>query len=214
MRKEPIKPIREGTGKEEEIVREIWGTMTFARKLEYLWMYYKGWLFVALLCVGVFCLGVTMYRGIHTTVLLNAVVVGGDSLRAEWLGESFARYAGISEKDGEVRVRANIPDDKGGATSKTALTTLMGANAVDVLVCSESIYEEYAGQDGFLDMKEVLGDRAEESADAAGDYGVLLRPGNILEKEELTSYDKIYVAVPVGCQNPEMAARFVEYLLQ
>ncbi len=113
-----------------------------------------------------------------------------------------------------MRVRANIPDDKGGNTSKTALTTLMGANAVDVLVCSKSVFEEYAVQDGFVDMKEFLGEKAAEYGEAVSDYGVLLTSGNILEREDMTSYDEIYVAVPVNSQNPENAAKFIQYLMQ
>jgi L-cysteine desulfidase len=30
--------------KEEDIVKETWGSMTAGKKIEYLWMYYKGWL--------------------------------------------------------------------------------------------------------------------------------------------------------------------------
>lgn len=204
--------IREEVIREEDIVRETWGTMTAGKKLEYLWMYYKSWLFAAVILIGLICLGVTMYKGIHTKVLLNAVVIGGDSQKAQWLEESFARYAGIGEKEGEVRVRANIPDDKGGATSKTALTTLMGADAVDVLVCSESIFEEYADQDGFFEMKTLLDENGSEYSGTLSTYGVLLDSGNILEQEAMTSYDKIYVAVPVNSQNQEMAAKFIEYL--
>lgn len=205
---------RKGVIKEEDIIKETWAGMSFGKKLEYLWMYYKSWLFAALVLAGVICLGATMYKGMHTKVLLNAVVIGGDSQKAEWLTESFSQYAGIEEKDGEVRVRANIPDDKGGTTSKTALTTLMGADAVDVLVCSESVFEEYADQDGFLDMEGLLGEKKADYGEAVSDYGVLLASGNILERESMTSYDKIYAAVPVNSQNPEMAAKFIEYLLQ
>ena len=71
--------IREEVVKEEEIVKETWGTMSVWKKLEYLWMYYKSWLFAAVILVGLICLGVTMYKGMHTKVLLNAVVIGGDS---------------------------------------------------------------------------------------------------------------------------------------
>lgn len=200
--------------KEEDIIKGTWGTMTFGKKLEYLWMYYKSWLFAAAILVGLICLGVTMYKGMHTKILLNAVVIGGDSRKAEWLEEAFSQYAGIGEKDGEVRVRANIPDDKGGTTSKTALTTLMGADAVDVLVCSESVFEEYADQDGFMDMEELLGENGVDDGGTGSDFGVLLESGNILEKEAMISYDKIYAAVPINSQNPEMAAKFIEYLLQ
>lgn len=214
VKEEVIEDVREEVIKEEDIIKETWSSMSIVKKLEYLWMYYKSWLFAALVLVGVICLGVSMYKGMHTKTLLNAVVIGGDSQKAEWLAESFAQYAGFEEKDGEVRVRANIPDDKGGATSKTALTTLMGANAVDVLVCSESVFEEYAVQEGFMDMGEFLGEKASDYGEAVSDYGVLLAPGNILEREAMTSYDKIYVAVPVNSQNTENAAKFIEYLQQ
>ena len=206
--------VRGDVIKEEDIIKGTWGTMTFGKKLEYLWMYYKSWLFAAIILVVLVCLGVTMYKGMHTNVLLNAVVIGGDSQKAEWLGEEFAQYAGIGKEEGVVRIRANIPDDKGGTTSKTALTTLMGADAVDVLVCSESVFWEYADQEGFMNMGELLSENGVAYGGTAGDYGVLLEAGNILEKEAMTSYDKIYAAVPINSQNPKMAAKFIEYLLQ
>ena len=204
--------MREEVVREEDIIKKTWGTMTVGKKLEYLWMYYKSWLFAAVILVGLFFFGITVYKGIHTKVLLYAVVIGGDSQKAQWLGESFARYAGIEEKEGEVRVRANIPDDKGGAASKTALTTLMGADAVDVLVCSESIFTEYADQEAFLDVETLLDENGAGYGGTLNTYGVLLDSGNILEQEAMTSYGKIYVAVPVNSQNPEMAAKFIEYL--
>ncbi len=199
--------------KEEDIVKETWGNMSLGKKLEYLWMYYKSWLAGILILVMFICMGVSMYKNIRTTVLLNVVVVGGDDLKAEWLEESFVRYAGIEEGDGIVQVRTNIPDDGGGMTSTTALTTLIGAEAIDVLVCPKDVYEDYSSHEGFLNMEEVLGQDASEYEEAVLESGVCLEAGNILEKEEMTAYDEIYVTIPVSCQNKEMAARFVEYLL-
>ena len=200
--------------KEEDIVKETWGSMTAGKKIEYLWMYYKGWLAGAVCVVLAVCLGVTMYKGRHTNVFLNVIVVGGDNLKAEWLAEEFSQYADIDGKEGIVRVRANIPDDGGGMTSTTALTTLMGAGAVDVLICPERVYEEYGSQGGFQDMGEVLGERAGDYGEAVLDSGVCLKGGNILEQEEMVAYDKGYAALPVNGQNQETAARFIEYLLQ
>lgn len=200
--------------KEEDIVKETWGSMTAGKKIEYLWMYYKGWLAGAVCVVLAVCLGVTMYKGRHTNVFLNVIVVGGDNLKAEWLAEEFSQYADIDGKEGIVRVRANIPDDGGGMTSTTALTTLMGAGAVDVLICPERVYEEYGSQGGFQDMGEVLGERAGDYGEAVLDSGVCLKGGNILEQEEMVTYDKVYAALPVNGQNQETAARFIEYLLR
>ena len=200
--------------KEEDIVKETWGSMTAGKKIEYLWMYYKGWLAGAVCVVLAVCLGVTMYKGRHTNVFLNVIVVGGDNLKAEWLAEEFSQYADIDGKEGIVRVRANIPDDGGGMTSTTALTTLMGAGAVDVLICPERVYEEYGSQGGFQDMGEVLGELAGDYGEAVLDSGVCLKGGNILEQEEMVTYDKVYAALPVNGQNQETAARFIEYLLR
>ena len=213
-RKDKREDSGNGVLREEDIVKATWGTMSAGKKIEYLWMYYKGWL-AGIVCVALaVCLGATMYKGRHTAVFLNVIVVGGDNLKAEWLAEAFSQYADIDGKDGIVRVRANIPDDGGGMTSTTALTTLMGAGAVDVLICPERVYEEYGSQGGFQDMGEVLGERAGDYGEAVLDSGVCLKGGNILEQEEMVAYDKVYAALPVNGQNQETAACFIEYLLQ
>jgi len=123
--------------------------MPLGKKVEYLWMYYKIWLVILAVVIGVIYLGCTMYKGRHTTVLLNVAVTGGDSQKAEELNKDFCKYAGIDEKDGIIRIQANIPEDGGSLSSKTALTTLVGADAVDVLICREDVYQEYKKQDGF-----------------------------------------------------------------
>ena len=206
--------VKSAVLKEEDIVKESWNTMTFGKKLEYLWMYYKGVLFGAVILVCLISIGITMYKGAHTTVLLNAVIVGGDNLKAEWLEESFAQYADVEEEDGVLQMRTNIPDDGGGMTSTTALTTLMGAESVDVLICPKRVFEDYDSYDGFLNMRDVLGDKASGYGDSVLDNGVRLKAGNILEKEAMTAYDEIYAAIPANCQNPKMAAKFIEFLLQ
>lgn len=53
--------------------------MPLGKKVEYLWMYYKIWLVILAVVIGVIYLGCTMYKGRHTTVLLNVAVTGGDS---------------------------------------------------------------------------------------------------------------------------------------
>ena len=107
------------------------GSMPLGKKVEYLWMYYKIWLVILAVVIGVIYLGCTMYKGRHTTVLLNVAVTGGDSQKAEELNKDFCKYAGIDEKDGIIRIQANIPEDGGSLSSKTALTTLVGADAID-----------------------------------------------------------------------------------
>ena len=136
-------------------IKEAWQVMTLGQKIEYLWMYYKSRLAGALLIAGAIYLGITMYKGTHTEVLINITVVGGNSQQVEWLEESFAEYAGISPEDGIIKIQANLSADAEDSTSKIALATLIGAEAVDVLVCPKEIYESYSGQDGFMNIEEL-----------------------------------------------------------
>ena len=156
--------------KEEVYLDKNFSSMPFGKKVEYLWMYYKIWLVILAAVIGVIYLGCTMYKGRHTTVLLNVAVTGGDSQKAEELNKDFCKYAGIDEKDGIIRIQANIPEDGGSLSSKTALTTLVGADAVDVLICREDVYQEYKKQDGF-----------QETIDFPED--------NMLKKKKIISYD-------------------------
>lgn len=180
--------------------------MTLRKKAEYLWMYYKGAFAAVILIVCAVWIGITMYRGRHTAVALNVFVAGGNAQTAEWIEEDFTSYRKIEEKEGIVRIKAGLPEAGGNETTKMALTTLIGADAVDVLVCSKEIYEEYHSQDAFLPMSELLGEDTElKDAVVLGEDTVLIREGQV-------GYETIYAAVPVNCQNKEMAAGFLDYL--
>lgn len=181
--------------KEEIYLDKNFGSMPLGKKVEYLWMYYKIWLVILAVVIGVIYLGCTMYKGRHTTVLLNVAVTGGDSQKAEELNKDFCKYAGIDEKDGIIRIQANIPEDGGSLSSKTALTTLVGADAVDVLICREDVYQEYKRQDGF-----------QETIDFPED--------NMLKKKKIISYDDAHAAIMVNAQNQKMAEKFISYLEQ
>lgn len=75
------------------------GSMPLGKKVEYLWMYYKIWLVILAVVIGVIYLGCTMYKGRHTTVLLNVAVTGADSQKAEELNKDFCNNAGIDRKE-------------------------------------------------------------------------------------------------------------------
>ena len=169
--------------------------MPLGKKVEYLWMYYKIWLVILAVIIGVIYRGCMMYKGRHTTVLLNVAVTGGDSQKAEELNKDFCKYAGIDEKDGIIRIQANIPEDGGSLSSKTALTTLVGADAVDVLICGEDVYQEYKKQDGF-----------QKTIDFPED--------NMLKKKKIISYDDVHAAIMVNAQNQKIAEKFISYLEQ
>lgn len=199
---------------EEKIIKEKWKNMTALQKLEYIWMYYKGWFLAVIVLVAAIWLGITMYEGSHTPVLLNVAIVEGDANKAETLGKKFSEDAGIQKKDGVVRMKANIPNEDGSTSSQTVLTTLFGADAVDVLICTEEVYEQYNEQEGFINIADLLGEDWNKVACSKAQDAILLSEETSWEGEGIVSYDKIYVAVPINCQNKEMAVRFINYLFE
>lgn len=175
--------------------REKLKKLSFAGKLEYIWMYYKGWLIVLAAAAALIYIGVSMYQGSRENVLVNIAIVGGDSQDKESiqaLEKEVKGWLGSSGKYDKVRVQANIPEDGGSVTSQTALTTLIGANAVDILICPEEVYEEYAGQGGFQGGTQIL-------------------ENNRTLKEKLgVTYDKIYISVMINAEHKENAEAVVD----
>lgn len=175
-------------------IRQAWKRMTILEKIDYIWTYYKPQMAVVVLAFAAIWLGVTMYRGITTEVLLNVVIVGAESQDTETLEAEFAEYADIDEEEGIVRIRTSISADTEDKNSVTALSTVLGANDVDVLICPWEVYEKYDGQGGFSESR-------------------TLEKGNYLEKLGLTSYAPVYVSVVANGENKEMAERFLLFLV-
>ena len=86
-------------------IKEAWQVMTLGQKIEYLWMYYKSRLAGALLIAGAIYLGITMYKGTHTEVLINITVVGGNSQQVEWLENLSPNMPAFRRKTALLRFR-------------------------------------------------------------------------------------------------------------
>lgn len=177
--------------------REKLKSLNFGGKIEYIWMYYKAWFLVLAVAAAAVYLGISMYQGSKENVLVNIAIVGGNSQDTESiqaLEQEVKVWLGASGKYDTVRVQANIPEDGGSISSQTALTTLIGANAVDVLVCPEEIYNEYDNQGGFRGSPLVF-------------------ENNSVMKEKMgVMYDKIYVSVMVNAEHMENAESVLQYL--
>lgn len=187
-------------------------SLNFGEKIEYLWMYYKMWL-VAAVCVaaGIY-LAFSMYRGSQENVVLNVAIVGGSNQDTDELVKDFKAYAGIDGKNDVVRVQANIPADGGSMTSKTALTTLIGANAVDVMICPEDIYQEYKAQDGFVSLGDLPSYESDMTIRNQKDI-VVLENNEFLKNTVGVPYEKAYIGVLINAQHKENAKTFIKYLL-
>lgn len=183
-------------------------------RIEYLWMYYKIWLLVALLAAGGACLGFQMYRGMHENVIVNVAIVGGGGINTGEMEEGFKEYAGIKRKNDVVRIWSNISEESKSMSSRTALTTLIGADAVDVIICPEDVFQEYNAQGGFVSMEEILAESLEIDALQGEQNTVVIEDSEFLKNIGGIPYKKAYVGMLINAQHQEGAALFIKYLLK
>lgn len=129
---------------EREKLRRMGGK----EKLEYLWMYYKIWLLVPVVFIFLAGIGIQMYQNAKQETLIQVSIVDSVESGHEKLSEAFKKQIGKTGKNQVVMYHNNVTSQK-GYSSQALMTTLMGAQSLDVLICPEEMYEGYNRQGAF-----------------------------------------------------------------
>lgn len=196
---------------------EQWRQLTFGQKLQYLWDYEKWILVMIVVVICMICTGITIYHNMKTEVLLRVIVTDAQS-DGTALAEQFRAYLGATGENQIVEIDntvvTNEENSMVGGASTMKLTSLIAANNMDVMICNESLYEQFEEQGAFLDIREVLGADTEDYAeDIVGDV-ICMDAEKLNGIEPISPYEKIYVAVLVNSENRENAADFIRFLEQ
>lgn len=186
--------------------------MNGKEKLEYLWMYYKIWLVVFIVIIALIYTGVQMYHGMTEKILLNVTIVDGQNMERTDLEKEVRKELGAEKKNETVRFNANLSSGEEDYNSKIALSALVGAEAVDVLICPENVYEQYQGQDGLLNLEKLLPEEAERGL-VKGE-ALILNKNDYMEKTVGIAYEPIYVCVLNNTKNQENAVDFLKMLIE
>ena len=144
-------------------MREKMKGMTLIQKIDYLWTYYKIWLLVPVVIGCVVYVGCSIYRAQNENVLVNTVIVGSTLQTTDKVEQEIKDYMKKDKKNDVVTLQTNIPDDNMGQASTVALSTMVGAETVDVIICPKNVYDHFSGQQaGAIPMKEILGGNIEK----------------------------------------------------
>lgn len=188
--------------------------MTFIQKVDYLWTYYKIWLLVPIGLGVLIYIACSAYRASQENELVSAIVVGSMAQDTEKIQEEIKEYIGKTGKNDVVRMHMNIPADQLSKTSQVALTTLIGAEAVDVLIGPRDVYEHFSGQGGFVPVEEFLGEGQLQNAGTTEKGDALkISDSNFLREDLGTPYNEVYIGVFINAPHKEGAAQFVQYVL-
>lgn len=187
--------------------------MTRKEKIEYLWMYYKSYLLIPVIIVVLAAIGIQMYHGMTEKVLLNLTILGGENVDRTDLDKDITRLLGTGKKNETVKINANLSGSSEDYNSNIALSTLVGAEAVDVMICPEEIYEQYDDQNGFENLEKILSEDALGSGKVHGN-AVILDTGKYMSEKVGVSYEPVYVCIMSNTQNEKQAVKFVEMLIE
>ena len=197
-------------------MREKMRGMTLLQKIDYLWTYYKIWLLVPVGIGIVIYMGCSIYRTKTEHILVNAVVVGSTLRSTEELSQDVKEYMGEDGRHDVVTLQTNIPDDNMGQTSMVALSTVVGAETVDVIACPGKVYEHFSSQGGFEDMSKLFGETGQKEGLELTEKRDALKitDSKFLQKKLGTPYKEVYIGVFINAPHEKGADQFVQYVLE
>lgn len=208
------------TSKEKrELEYEKLASMNKKEKAEYILAYYKFQIAAVvlgiLLIIGIF----KWMDGFQDENMLYVAVVDATS-DGGTLMEDFRKSVGDEEEhhkfimDTSIILNSEVDGTQVAYSSRMKLTTLVGAGEVDIYICPEDLYQEYAGEDGaLLPVAELMGEEfVTEHADICEEYGVRVDGSEMLGQYGLKSKEPAYLIVFYYTEHRDMVSQFVEFV--
>ena len=195
-------------------MREKMKGMSLKEKLDYLWTYYKIWLLVPGFAGVILHVAYSAYAASRENVLVNAVVVGAGQSDTASFEAALKKYMGKNGKYDKVVIQTNFSAEEQSADTMLALSTLIGAGAVDIFICPEKVYEHFSRQNAFGDMEKMMQDlgvtkvRLSKKKDA-----VIVSDSVLLQKELGAVYEEAYISVMQHTKHEEGKKAFLQYIL-
>ena len=173
-----------------QLEREKVASMSWKKRIEYFFTYYKWVLVVAVAVIALGVFGVNWYKNLQKEELLNVVIVNSSAPSTE-----------------------NLNQTTYNSTMK--LSVVMGARTADIFVCDKETFATY-DQDGvFLSVEELMGSEfCEEHAEEVGENYMLANQSKLAEEYGIVGYEDAYIGVFSYTEHREHAKAFVEFLFE
>lgn len=181
--------------------QQQWKTIVGLRgkkRLEYLWSYYRLVLVILLGIILVVHTGSVMIKNSMEHTVLSVVIIDAaktDGSAAEALEELLLKRLGFEGKHDHIELVLSVTSsgtEENVAKRRVALSTVGGA---DLVICNENVYEEYACQHAFADMKETAGDEYEAYEKYSRDGSLKLERYGTSMLSEYVRYSPAYVCI-------------------
>lgn len=214
------------TAKEKrELEREKLASMHGLEKAEYILVYYKFHILVVVLAI-IAVIGIVNWIGSLKDENYLYVAVMDATTEGENFMEDFRATLGDDEEhhkyvlDTSVFHTVNLEgEDEMEYTAEMKLSTLVAASTVDVLICSEEIYNTYTSEieedEVLYHISDLMGEEfVAEHEDICMKDAIKIEDNAVLEKYGIQPDGTSYLIVFQYTKHPEVAEKFIDYLME
>lgn len=201
-----------------QLEREKVASMSWKKRIEYFFTYYKWVLVVAVAVIVLGVFGVNWYKNLQKEELLNVVIVNSSAPSTENLNQDLRKALKIKDKNQIITIDTSVYTGEGNQTtynSTMKLSVVMGARTADIFVCDKETFATY-DQDGvFLSVEELMGSEfCEAHAEEVGENYILANQSKLAEEYGIVGYEDAYIGVFSYTEHREHAKAFVEFLFE
>ena len=192
--------------------------MSWKDRMSHIWAYYKPHMAVALMIiVALSVIGQIIYRSQFETILSVAILNAGTG-DTKVMAEDFKNYLGDEDKYHEISIDTSMfftGDEQSDYTSVMKITTLVGAQEIDVVLANEDQFQKYQKMDAFLPMGELLTEEQKSAyGDRVSDYGIRITESGKLDEFGVAPGEDTYLAVFVYSEHVDYAKSFITYICE
>lgn len=206
--------------------------MTFTKKLDHLWTYYKWVLVIAVIAVIVICTVFSSIRNKQIETLFSGMLINvevSEEGRA-YLTDQWQAVLGEDPRKQKVDLTTTFFQDPSTslsleleAGSIIQVTALVAAKELDYMMLDDVGFDYYKDRTVFAPLEEIFSaeqlkqieDRLKYHADEEyGRYPIAIDISDIpFAADCLTGSENVYIAFPGNTGRTEQNSRFLDYLL-
>lgn len=203
-----------------ELEREKLASMHGLEKAEYILAYYKYHI-LGLILIVLAIVGIIKWAGtLKNEDYLYAMIVNAPEGETAIM-DDFREEIGDDDKYHQYSIDTSIflMENAEGeqvldSSAQMKLTTLVGAQVVDVLICPKDVYESYRSGDVLYQMKDLMGEEfVTEHKDTCLEDAILIEDSATLEKYGLLPNEPSYIIVFGYAKYPEVVKEFVDFVV-
>lgn len=200
-----------------QLEKEKLHKMSFREKVEYIWMYYKSWMAVALaillVCV---IIGQSVYNSRFDSIC-SIVVLNNLTLDGETLQEDVRDMLQDEDKFHTVEVDYGMSLTGDNGTDYNVImkiTAIFATQDLDVMVAPLEWIEYFAQQEAFYPVEEYLtAEEMELYGCSAGDYAIHIPSDSVLTDYGAILGEDTCVAITSVSQNQENAKKVLSFIM-